>query len=569
MSRVSSSFLHSSSSSPGSSFSSPELTALETRMSTEFGSFERFSFTSLSTVDPNQHVDPRSFDLLIFLLRHRPKGRSKISFNFEYRIYSRELSLLLASPLNAQSSMNFNVTRLFSVLSLACSESSDPLASPASAPIPFVFLLQFAGEPEFFRFRESWVKCAWESARNESFDLVAKNPADHQALLASVSNPALTNFLDKESKDEEDRMKIDDMEFIDQPGAVKFTPQSSKLPQPFSSPEPGRRSVPRRQPVFDDSSDSEDSESQESFDEKSDEKPRAKLVRSKAGGSARRPAAAPIEANDNLAVGITKLNRTYVGRGAQLGVFRHDDDGQLEYLTHIPCVKSLDGSSISSSQMMLHESDQKLLLLNPSDSSKVHVFDLETQKVVAELTGKSKTATDFEIRSIAPVKKYAEATSEQLFYGINGNSVFSMDPRLRGNSSIAQMNEYKTKLNNYCIVSTGSGNVAVTSSKGEIRLYNDISKRAKSLIPGLGDPITAIDVTEDGVWIVATTKTYLLVIKTEFADAKGKSNKNGWLPQRGFKTQGLDGRINRHCHFGIPSWLSSLVGGRDSGNCCR
>ena len=55
----------------------------------------------------------------------------------------------------------------------------------------------------------------------------------------------------------------------------------------------------------------------------------------------------------------------------------------------------------------------------------------------------------------------------------------------------------------------------MASKKGDIRLFNKLDKRAKTLLPGFGDPILGIDVTEDGKYILATCKTYLLFICTE------------------------------------------------------
>jgi hypothetical protein len=41
---------------------------------------------------------------------------------------------------------------------------------------------------------------------------------------------------------------------------------------------------------------------------------------------------------------------------------------------------------------------------------------------------------------------------------------------------------------------------------------------AKSLFPGLGEPIKAIDVSQDQKWMLVTCQTYLLVMPTENAD---------------------------------------------------
>ncbi|KAJ6335192.1 hypothetical protein OIU78_011932 [Salix suchowensis] len=58
---------------------------------------------------------------------------------------------------------------------------------------------------------------------------------------------------------------------------------------------------------------------------------------------------------------------------------------------------------------------------------------------------------------------------------------------------------------------------------GKIRLYSINSMRqAKTAFPGLGSPITHVDVTFDGKWILGTTDTYLILICTLFTDKDGK-----------------------------------------------
>ena len=45
---------------------------------------------------------------------------------------------------------------------------------------------------------------------------------------------------------------------------------------------------------------------------------------------------------------------------------------------------------------------------------------------------------------------------------------------------------------------------------------NKTLTRANTAIPGLGGPITAVDVTYDGKWVLATTKNYLMVVKATY-----------------------------------------------------
>ena len=54
--------------------------------------------------------------------------------------------------------------------------------------------------------------------------------------------------------------------------------------------------------------------------------------------------------------------------------------------------------------------------------------------------------------------------------------------------------------------------VAVASKKGDLRLYDKISKRAKSFFPGFGNEIKGIDTTSNGKYIISTCKNYLMLL---------------------------------------------------------
>ncbi len=61
------------------------------------------------------------------------------------------------------------------------------------------------------------------------------------------------------------------------------------------------------------------------------------------------------------------------------------------------------------------------------------------------------------------------------------------------------ISQYKTKVGFSAAATTGSGQIAVASEKGEIRLFDRVGlSRAKTTLPGVGDPILGMDTTEDG-----------------------------------------------------------------------
>jgi hypothetical protein len=73
--------------------------------------------------------------------------------------------------------------------------------------------------------------------------------------------------------------------------------------------------------------------------------------------------------------------------------------------------------------------------------------------------------------------------------------------------------------------------VAVADKKGDLRLYDKIDKRAKSLLPGLGDEIKHVDVTSDGKHIICTCKNYLMLFTVE-GDYKKPIGSNKPIPKR-------------------------------------
>ena len=111
--------------------------------------------------------------------------------------------------------------------------------------------------------------------------------------------------------------------------------------------------------------------------------------------------------------------------------------------------------------------------------------------------------------------------------------MFTLDPRVNGKVKAVQEKIYKTNYEFNKASTTLQGGIAVGSLNGEIRLYKELGQNAKTLLPGFGDPIRALDMSMDGHWVLATTQTYLLLIptlcengKTGFEHRMGKEKPN-------------------------------------------
>lgn len=125
---------------------------------------------------------------------------------------------------------------------------------------------------------------------------------------------------------------------------------------------------------------------------------------------------------------------------------------------------------------MLHDEDASLLLMNEADPHSVYRMDLEYGKVVDEW----KVSDHVEVDNILPDSKFAQMTAQQTLIGHSHNGLFRIDPRLQGNKIVEdQFKQYAGKNAFSAAATTQSGQIAVASNKGDIRLFDSIGKIAK------------------------------------------------------------------------------------------
>ncbi|XP_042483549.1 protein CYPRO4-like [Macadamia integrifolia] len=232
---------------------------------------------------------------------------------------------------------------------------------------------------------------------------------------------------------------------------------------------------------------------------------------------------------------------------------------------------------------LLMRAETNMLLMSPMDAGKVgrtglHQLDIETGKVVTEWKFE-KDGTDISMRDITNDSKGAQLDpSESTFLGLNKSTLCRWDMRDRkgmvqnianANNPVLHWTEGHMfqRPNFCCFASTGDGSIAVGSEDGKIRLYSTSTMRqAKTAFPGLGSPITHVDVTFDGKWILGTTDNYLILICTLFTDKDGRT-KTGFTSRMGNKIAAprllkltpldshLAGSDNRF-HGGQFSWVT-------------
>lgn len=233
---------------------------------------------------------------------------------------------------------------------------------------------------------------------------------------------------------------------------------------------------------------------------------------------------------------------------------------------------------------ILMRGETNMMLMSPlsegkPQSSGLHQLDIETGKIVTEWKFE-KDGTDVSMRDITNDTKGAQLDpSGSTFLGLDDNRLCQWDMRDRrgmvqniasANSPVlhwTQGHQFSRGTNFQCFASTGDGSIVVGSLDGKIRLYSKTSMRqAKTAFPGLGSPITHVDVTYDGKWVIGTTDTYLILICTLFTDKDGRT-KTGFSGRMGnkipaprlLKLTPLDAHMageNNKFHGGQFSWVT-------------
>ncbi|KAH0759145.1 hypothetical protein KY290_022638 [Solanum tuberosum] len=218
------------------------------------------------------------------------------------------------------------------------------------------------------------------------------------------------------------------------------------------------------------------------------------------------------------------------------------------------CV-NFDRSAVPNStprKALLLRAETNMLLMSPVTDRKphsrgLHQFDIETGKVVSEWKFE-KDGTDITMRDITNDSKGAQMDpSGSTFLGLDDNRLCRWDMRDRHGMvqnlvdestpvlNWTQGHQFSRGTNFQCFATTGDGSIVVGSLDGKIRLYSSSSMRqAKTAFPGLGSPITHVDVTYDGKWILGTTDSYLILICTLFIDKNG-TTKTGFAGRMGNK----------------------------------
>jgi hypothetical protein len=148
-----------------------------------------------------------------------------------------------------------------------------------------------------------------------------------------------------------------------------------------------------------------------------------------------------------------------------------------------------------------------MLLLDQNNPYVLYQYDLPKGKIVSEWKTNKTSISD-----ICSLKRDGQKTDEQVIYGVNPKSVFTLDERVNNKYNIGDIKLYQTK--NYAnkIMSNQNGQFITGGERGELRFYDRMGIKAKNLFSLYGDPIRHIDISSDDQYLLITCDKYLLLI---------------------------------------------------------
>ena len=169
--------------------------------------------------------------------------------------------------------------------------------------------------------------------------------------------------------------------------------------------------------------------------------------------------------------------------------------------------------NIQITEAKIFNGDNQILFKDKINVDTLWQYDLNKENIVQEWKCGDNGAN---LIDFTHSKKLGQLSPYCDIYGINKNKIFSMDGRVNRKNKIVEDKIYGpgSSKDFTCIATPQFEAFATGSNDGNIRLYNDITKNAKTLIPCFGDPIISIDITKNGDYLLVTCEKYLMLINT-------------------------------------------------------
>ena len=189
------------------------------------------------------------------------------------------------------------------------------------------------------------------------------------------------------------------------------------------------------------------------------------------------------------------------------------EEGNNSYNKTTSFIPFKKNDNVQISEAKMFSGDNQILFKDKINEDTLWQYDLNKESIVQEWKCGDNGA---KLIDFTHSKKLGQLSPYCDIYGINKNKIFSMDGRVNRPNKIVEDKIYSpSSTKDFTCIATPEFEAFATGAKdGNIRLYNDITKNAKTLIPCFGDPIISIDITKNGDYLLVTCEKYLMLINT-------------------------------------------------------
>ena len=189
------------------------------------------------------------------------------------------------------------------------------------------------------------------------------------------------------------------------------------------------------------------------------------------------------------------------------------EEGENNFNNNTSFIPFKNNENVQISDAKMFNGDNQILFKDKINKDTLWQYDINKESIVQEWKCGDNGA---KLIDFTHSQKLGQLSPYCDIYGINKNKIFSMDGRVNRKNKIVEDKIYGpgSSKDFTCIATPQFEAFAIGSKDGNIRLYNDINKNAKTLIPCFGDPIISIDITKNGDYLLVTCEKYLMLINT-------------------------------------------------------
>lgn len=184
------------------------------------------------------------------------------------------------------------------------------------------------------------------------------------------------------------------------------------------------------------------------------------------------------------------------------------NDSSCQFMMTIPNISDKNGLMISATDMLTNNSDHGLLVLDQNRPTEIFDMNLDRGIVVEHYNAIDSQNMSHPISHI--MHAIQNDSTQPIFIGFNNKNTIQFDTRVK--NSIVNRSDYKGNNQFISGITTKNGRVAMGSVDGIVRLYRKPCLTRATVNFHVGnEPITAIDISPNEDWIVATSPNYLSI----------------------------------------------------------